>query len=416
MTSSAPLDAESDALPRRFGPYLLFDKIGEGGMARVYLARTTTGLGGERLTVVKQILPILSTSRDFCQLLIDEAKLCSRLSHKNIVQVTDLGREDDVLFIVMEYIEGLDLRELLRLCSKNRVVLPVEFALYVVSETLRALEYAHRKKDDAGNPLGVVHRDVSPSNILLSIEGEVKLCDFGIARALTSSELLPDEVIQGKAGYMSPETANGDVVDARSDVFAAGIILHELLSGRRLYRAGTGRPQLFDQAKRAEIPPLPARDLPDEARLYAIVMKALARRPDERHESAHAMLGELSRYVMENRLTASPLRFGAWLTEHFGAAIVERRRERERVAKELDEPSGRRPANEPRSLEPSDSEPDEAAENDDAPPAGQAGAERPPPKGAPSAAPGAEQRASASLLLVLLVIAVIGAALSLLVR
>src|SRR3984957_20245519 len=230
-------------LPRSFGRYVLFDFIGKGGMAEIYLARQKTEFGATRLCVVKQILPALAGDPKFSDMLVHEAKLAARLNHANVVQVFDLGRADDRLFIAMEYVEGFDLNDLLRRCSRARVPLPFEMAVHVVREALRGLDYAHRRMDDDGRPLGIVHRDVSPSNLLVSFEGEVKVCDFGIAHAndalsatRTAHEL--DEAIRGKAGYMSPEHARGQPIDARSDVFAAGIVLWELASGRRLYRAG----------------------------------------------------------------------------------------------------------------------------------------------------------------------------------
>src|SRR5262249_40068563 len=136
---------QSEPLPRRFGRFVLFDKIGEGGMARIYLGRQRSDLGGERLVVVKQILPVLASSAEFSRLLIEEAKLAAKLSHGNVVQVIDLGREDDRLYIAMEYVEGFDLSELLKRCSKTKIALPIEFGLLVVVETLRALDYSHRK-------------------------------------------------------------------------------------------------------------------------------------------------------------------------------------------------------------------------------------------------------------------------------
>jgi len=344
MSTAAVVTGDEDALPRRFGPYVLFDKVGEGGMARIFLARGKSSLGGNRLLVVKEILPLLAASEEMSRLLIDEAKLCAALSHKNIVQVTDLGREEGSLYIAMEYVEGLDLRELLRSCSRKQVPLPIEFSLYIVAEALRALDYAHRKRASDGSPLGIVHRDVSPSNLLLSVEGEVKLCDFGIARALTSGDVLPEEAIQGKAGYMSPEAARGDAVDARSDVFAIGIVTWELLAGQRLYRSGAGRPSPLEQARKAEIPILPPKAFPEFERLSAIVQRALLPDPAQRYQSAAAMLDDLEKYVVANGQVASALRFGDWLVEHFGAEIVERRRERERHARELDEASGAREA------------------------------------------------------------------------
>jgi eukaryotic-like serine/threonine-protein kinase len=334
VTSDQPVS--SDALPRRFGRYVLFDKIGEGGMARIYLGRTATGLGGERLAVVKQILPLLSGSAEFSRLLIEEAKLAAQLSHGSVVQVFDLGREQDALYIAMEYVEGFDLRELLRHCTKHKVPLPVEFAFLIVVETLRALDYAHRKRDDAGRSLGVVHRDVSPSNVLISFDGEVKLCDFGIARAMGAEAELPEAAIQGKAGYMSPEAARGETPDARSDVFAVGIILWELLAGKRLYRGSNGRAPPLELARQAEIPSLPLRGYLEEERLHSIVHRALARDRSERYATARDMLRELEAYVSSSALLASPLRLGQWLMDNFGGEILQRRRARERAARLLD--------------------------------------------------------------------------------
>jgi serine/threonine protein kinase len=323
-------------LPRRFGQYLLFDKIGEGGMARIYLGRKKVDLGGERLVVVKLILPMLSASEEFCRLIVDEAKLSATLSHRNVVQVTDLGRHQEGLYIAMEYVEGLDLRELLRYCSRSGVAFPVDFALHIVIETLHGLDYAHRKRDDEGHRLEIIHRDVSPSNILLSVEGEVKLCDFGIARAISTGDVLPEEAVQGKAGYMSPEAARGDSIDQRSDVFSAGIVLYELLSGRRVYRGGAGMASVLEQAKAARIPSLPDGGRLREHDLQAIVARALAVDPEERYASAGEMLRDLEGYVIENDLAANPMRLGDWLQEHFGGSIVAHRREWELAAKTME--------------------------------------------------------------------------------
>src|SRR5271155_4330830 len=209
MTSSIPLPLDPlGRFPRKFGRYALFDFIGKGGMAEIFLARAHTELGAARLCVVKQILPQYATHPQFAEMLIHEAKLAARLSHAHIVQVFDLGREGDQLYIAMEYVEGFDLNALLRRCSQRRIPLPLEFALRVVADTLTGLDYAHRRENDEGKPLGIVHRDVSPSNVLVSLEGEVKVCDFGIARAndvvLSESGAQMDEAIKGKAGYMSP--------------------------------------------------------------------------------------------------------------------------------------------------------------------------------------------------------------------
>lgn len=322
-------------LPRRLGRYTLFAHIGRGGMADIYLAQADTGLGGSRLVVIKEVLPKLADSDDFAEMLVSEAKLAAQLSHANVVKVEDLGRAGGSLYIAMEYVEGLDLREMLRRCAKTRVALPVEFSLRIVIEALRGLSFAHRARDDEGRPLGIVHRDVSPSNVLLSFEGEVKLCDFGIARANPLADALPEEAILGKAGYMSPEQAHGEVVDARSDVFAVGIILWELLAGRRLYKAAEGE-RLLDVARAAVIPALPPRELPDEAALHAIVARALSVDREARYPSAAAMLQDIEDYAVGARMIGSPIRFGEWLMDQFGHEVVLDRRARERVMRALE--------------------------------------------------------------------------------
>jgi serine/threonine-protein kinase len=339
--TTASTTAAPTALPRTFGRYALFDFIGKGGMAEIYLARQKTELGATRLCVVKQILPALAGDPRFSEMLVHEAKLAARLSHANVVQVFDLGRADDRLFIAMEYVEGFDLNDLLRRCSRAKVPMPFELAVHVVREALRGLDYAHRRTDDDGKPLGIVHRDVSPSNLLVSFEGEVKVCDFGIARAndMITSATAPhelDEAIRGKAGYMSPEHARGEPIDARADVFAAGIVLWELAAGRRLYRVGEGIASLIEQARTADVPDLPCQGLPGEDALHAIARKALAVDRAARYPSAAAMLRELEGYAATARLMTSPLQLGDWLEKTFGEEILARRRARERAAAALE--------------------------------------------------------------------------------
>jgi serine/threonine protein kinase len=332
-------------LPRAFGKYLLFDRIGRGGMADIFLARMSTELGAGRRVVVKEILPEYSADAAFTQAFVTEAKLAAQLSQSNIVRVLDLGRESGRLYIAMEYVEGFDLNQLLVQLSKRRIPLPAEFALLIVREVLVALDYAHRASDAQGTPLGIVHRDVSPSNVLISFEGEVRLCDFGIARAFSAESAQPstfsrskdpnDSRIQrvrlvGKSAYMAPEHARGSEVDARSDVFAAGILLWELCAGRRLYKGN--EQEILEQARRATIPALPDRGMPDPVRLRGILERALAQDPAIRYQSAHDMLEDLEQYALKAQLMASQLRFGSFLSGHFSDAIVLLRRERERAA------------------------------------------------------------------------------------
>jgi serine/threonine protein kinase len=334
-------------LPRLFGRYALFDFIGKGGMAEIYLARQKTELGPARRCVVKQILPELARDPAFSDMLVHEAKLAARLSHANVVQVLDLGREGERLFIAMEYVEGFDLNDLLRRCSRAKVPLPFELGVHVVCEALKGLDYAHRRTDDDGRPLGIVHRDVSPSNLLVSFEGEVKVCDFGIARAndllgpgaprasgATAHEL--GEALKGKAGYMSPEHARGEAIDARADVFAAGIVLWELAAGRRMYKASEGGSSLLDLARRASVPELPRNGLPGEDRLRSVIAKALSPRREARYASAAAMQRDLDGYAAAAKLMTSPLALGEWLKKTFGEEILTRRRSRERATEALE--------------------------------------------------------------------------------
>lgn len=327
--ASDPPDAVADELPRTFGPYTLFEQVGKGGMAQIYLARAQTELGATRLAVVKQILPAFADDPRFAEMLIHEAKLAARLGHRRIVQVFDLGKHDQHLYIAMEYVEGFDLNSLLRQCTEHKVALPAPHALGIVADVLEGLDYAHRRTDENDQPLGVVHRDVSPSNVLISYEGEVKLCDFGIAHANDLVKEGASEALKGKAGYMSPEHARGEAIDARADVFAAGIILWELLAGRRLYKPKSEVP-LVDQARAAVIPPLPDKGVPRHAELEKIVLRALAKDRDERYPSAGAMLRDLEGYLADSGMLASRLKLGEWIASSFGTELIEKRRASER--------------------------------------------------------------------------------------
>ena len=321
--------SDTNGLPRTFGPYTLFEQIGKGGMAQIYLARAETELGATRLSVVKQILPAFADDPRFAEMLIHEAKLAARLSHRRIVQVFELGKENEHLYIAMEYVEGFDLNSLLRQCTEQKIPLPAPHALGIIADVLEGLDYAHRRDDESGKPLCIVHRDVSPSNVLISYEGEVKLCDFGIAAANDLVKEEATEALKGKAGYMSPEHARGESIDARADVFAAGIILWELLAGRRLYRPKSEVP-LVEQARAAEIPPLPDKGVPNHAALETIVRRALAKDRDERYPSAGAMLRDLEGYLADSGMLASRLKLGEWIATSFGTGLIEKRRASER--------------------------------------------------------------------------------------
>lgn len=325
------LAIHGQALPTILGSYVLFDRIGRGGMAEIFLARTQTIEA--RAVVIKKILPEFAIHKNFIKALIDEAKLASRLCHTNIVQVYDLGHalENDEFFIVMEYIEGYSLSDIVRECIHLKLTLPIEFIVWILCEVLQGLEYAHRFPNETGQPLGAIHRDISPSNILISREGEVKICDFGIAYAKNHVTTSDEQSIQGKAAYMSPEQAWGQPLTDRADVFAVGSILWELLAGRSLYCKPQGNDErLLDVARRASIVAPPARGFPYEKRLHTIVLRALEHDCHKRY-SAKEMREALQEYQICSRRMASALRFSTWLNDCFGTSLFEIRRARERA-------------------------------------------------------------------------------------
>lgn len=256
-------------------------------MAEVYVARAKGSAGFEKLVALKRIHPHLSLDDGFVSMLIEEAKLSVSLSHQNIVQTFDLGCVDDSYFIVMEHVEGYDLAQVLRALRERGEKVPVEVAAHVVAELCRGLAHAHQQVDDRGRPLHIVHRDVSPQNILLSLAGEVKIADFGIAKTTLRVSDPEVGVIKGKYFYMSPEQAWGDPLDHRSDIFSAGVVLWELLVGETLHQASHVQ-ALLDDVRRAEVsrPSSIRAEVPPE--LDAIVARATAVEPSDRFSDAGA--------------------------------------------------------------------------------------------------------------------------------
>ena len=224
-----------DFEPKSFGKYFLTDKIAVGGMAEIYKAKVFGVDGFEKTLAIKKILPHFSKDEEFISMITNEAKLVVQLSHPNIVQVYDLGRVRSDYFISMEFIDGMNLRQLMRFAKKNKKTIPIEIVLFIVSEILKGLDYAHNKNGSNGEPLNIVHRDMSPHNILVSHEGEVKIVDFGIARAAQTISHTQIGMLKGKVNYMSPEQALGKPLDHRTDIYSVGIMLFELLTGKRLY-------------------------------------------------------------------------------------------------------------------------------------------------------------------------------------
>ncbi|HEY6179826.1 MAG TPA: serine/threonine-protein kinase, partial [Kofleriaceae bacterium] len=278
----------------QFGKYTLIRKIGTGGMAEVFLARTPVAQGLNKTLVIKKIHTAYARSRQFVAMFVDEAKIALGLNHPNIAQVFDFGAVADTYFLAMEHVEGIDLLCLLQEAARARQRVPYGVSAYIVQQLAKGLDYAHRKTDEFGEPLGIVHRDVSPQNILLSWDGSVKIVDFGIARARDVHE--EEGVIKGKYAYMSPEQARGEPVDCRSDVFAAGIVLFELACARPLFH-GKGK-EALEMVKSGTIPrPRDfAADLPEA--LERIILRALAFHRGDRFATARDLQHELGRFQL----------------------------------------------------------------------------------------------------------------------
>jgi len=260
-----------------------------GGMAEVFLGRMVGEGGFEKVVAIKRILQHLAQNEKFIRMFMDEARISATLSHGSICQIFELGRDGDTPFIAMEYVAGLSLRSVLRHFRKQlRQPVPPAMAAYLVGCICAALEYAHTRRDSNGQPMGIVHRDISPSNILISFGGEVKLIDFGVAKATHRMQETVGGDIKGKYAYMSPEQASGLAQDHRSDVFATGTILLELLTGRNPFRGETDLATL-SRVQRAEVP-LPQTTLEgDTIQLFDISIRALSKNPDDRYQSAGQM-------------------------------------------------------------------------------------------------------------------------------
>jgi serine/threonine protein kinase/Flp pilus assembly protein TadD len=287
----------TDFEPIQFGKYKLLDKIAVGGMAELYRAKVTGDYGFEKQVAIKKILPHLSDEGNLVKAFIDEAKLAALLQHGNIVQIYDFGNMNGEYFIAMEYLFGKDLRKLTYKAKAKAVPIDLENTLYVISRICAGLDYSHNLKDLQGKPLNIIHRDINPQNIFITYEGQVKIIDFGIAKAASHNSTTHEGLIKGKLAYMSPEQANGKTIDHRSDIFSTGIILYELLAGQRMFQGEIMH--IYAQVRDAVYEPLESLvpDLP--ARLHEVVQHALAKEPDERYQSAGEMLADLEECIYQ---------------------------------------------------------------------------------------------------------------------
>ena len=283
--------------------YTITERLDQGGMAEVFRGVAESLEGFKKSVAIKRILPALTKNEQFVSMFLDEARLSLFLQHANIVQVFDISKTpDNAYFLVMEFVDGCNLKALIERHKQKSKRLEVAHAIYIMMECCKALHYAHQAEHpETGEPLGIVHRDISPPNILMSKNGEVKIVDFGLAKASSSVETTDPGVVKGKFSYLSPEAAAGQVVDFRADIFAVGIILWELFTGRRLFYGETdyGTVELVRQAK---VPSIAALNPEIEPELEQIVRKALAQNPDDRYASAADLADALAAYLFSRRM------------------------------------------------------------------------------------------------------------------
>ena len=291
--------SRGDATVRRLGRYQIIGRLATGGMAEVYLALSGDVPGFRTLVVVKRILPHLASNAQFIRMFLDEARLAALLDHPNIVRIIEVGHDGEDYFLVMELVQGKPLSAVLRKAAREHKPPSPALTSYLISQAAHGLAYAHTLTDGDGRPLGVVHRDVSPQNVLISFEGAVKMIDFGVARAFGRVAHTSPGGLKGKIDYMSPEQASAEEVDHRADVFALGVVLWEALTGRRLFRRET---ELATMRAIVDDPiPHPAEIAPSiPADLDAIVMRALRKRKDARYASAQEMAAALERFAFSN--------------------------------------------------------------------------------------------------------------------
>jgi serine/threonine protein kinase len=308
-----------------FGEYKIIKKIATGGMAEVFLAKRVGMKGFEKLLAIKRILPQFAENEEFIAMFIDEAKLAAKLTHRNIVQIYDFGNQQDFYYIAMEYIFGKDLRSILKKSKDRGERLPLAQCAYIITEAAKGLEYAHTLRDHFGKSLQIIHRDISPQNILISYEGEVTLADFGIAKAASKSTETRAGVLKGKLLYMSPEQAWGKPIDRRSDLYSLGVVFYEMVTNRKIFDADSEF-SMLEKVRNAEVefPPDVFVNFPQE--LLQIIRKALEKSPENRYRSAHEMRIDLENYLLTTQERLSEKAIADYLKKLFKEEIEEEKK------------------------------------------------------------------------------------------
>ncbi len=318
--------AAQESLPRQFGKYTLLRRLAAGGMAEIFLALHRSVAGFEKLIVIKRILPSMNQDKAFIEMLLHEARVAASMSHPNIVQTFDVGQVDGTYFIAMEHIHGEDIRSIVRAMRKKGLSeFPLEHSVAIASGMCAGLAYAHERRDLDGRVLNIVHRDISPQNIVVTFSGDVKIVDFGVAKSSSQSgEDTKDGQLKGKVPYMSPEQAAGQNIDWRSDIFAVGVLLFELATGKRLFKGASEFETLKlicekEYPRPSEVKP----NFPPE--LDRIIMKALEKDREKRYQSAREMQSDLEAFVREERIPVSQISLTQWMQSLFEDKLAQQK-------------------------------------------------------------------------------------------
>ena len=323
VTASGP--DMGDGLPRRFGKYTLLRKLATGGMAELFLALQKSVAGFEKLLVIKRILPAMNQDKSFIDMLLHEARIAATLTHANIVQIFDVGQVDGTYYIAMEHVHGEDLRGIVRqMRNKGVIEFPLEHAIEIMLGVTSGLAYAHERRDLDGSPLNIVHRDISPQNVVVTFSGDVKVVDFGIAKSDTKMSAAMETQsgkLKGKVPYMSPEQARGEPIDARSDVFAVGVMLFELTTGRRLFK-GQSEFETLKLICEREYPRPSSVNAGYPLELENVVMKALAKDKSARYQSARELQQALEDFVRRERIPVSNVALTQYMQSLFEEKLL----------------------------------------------------------------------------------------------
>lgn len=294
--------------------YSIVHKLDAGGMAEVWKGKATSMRGFEKLVAIKRVLPELAKKGNFIEMFLDEARLSLHLNHANVVQTFDIGTSDGAYFIVMEWVDGINLKGILDSIKLSGDRIPVEQALFIAQELCKGLHHAHRRKTPDGQDLNIVHRDISPPNLLISREGEVKVVDFGLAKAATQALTTDQGMVKGKFSYLSPEAAWGQEVDERADIFAVGALIWEMLAGRRLFEGQSNKETVL-MVREAVVPSLEEINPYVDSELMNMIYRSLAREPNQRYSTAKQLGQDLSAYLFKHKL---------YVTSYEIADLVER--------------------------------------------------------------------------------------------